>query len=98
MVEWLVVGFNNRINFVMIYYKDTMPWKITLVHKQSGHKTVCYRSTTEFLSFLDESFDITINQEKHGTHKTPSAKRTPREDNQMQILFRTPSTGEKGGW
>jgi hypothetical protein len=43
----------------MTFYQNTMPWKIILERKQDGKKFTFYRSTTEYLSFLDELFNIT---------------------------------------
>lgn len=71
---------------IKTYYKNTMPYKLELQHKKSGIKLTYYKSTTEFLSFLNEEFNIQIygeSQRNYRTQKTPSSGVKP----QMQILF-----------
>lgn len=62
----------------MIYNKQTMPWRLTLIYKLNNKKHVYYKSTTEYLEYNEESFTC---EEEH--QKT---QRTSRQTNQMQIL------------
>lgn len=48
----------------MIYYQNTMPYKLTLVHKQTDKKYTFYKSVTEFLSYDDTKFDAHIQHTK----------------------------------
>jgi len=67
------------------YYKNTMPYKIELVHKKSGIKFVCYKSTTEYLSFLKDEFNIQVygeSQRNYRPQKTTSSGIKP----QMSLL------------
>ena len=44
----------------MTYTKEIMPWKIKLRSRRFGKEYTFYRSITDFLSYMDEAWEVEI--------------------------------------